>query len=76
MNARRGFITSDLTKSEGVITGTLPKIPKITRREGRLPKGTVIEWAPFDDSDLDEEKEKLFRELGSFLGERGAMLLR
>jgi hypothetical protein len=41
-----------------------------------LGKGTVFKWEPFNEGYLDEEKEKLFRELESFLGERDARLVK
>jgi hypothetical protein len=37
----------------------------------QFPKGTLFKWLPFNDGYQDEEKEKLFRELVAFLGERG-----
>jgi hypothetical protein len=42
----------------------------------QFPKGAVFKWAPFNEGYLDEEKEKLFRELESFLAERGARLVK
>jgi len=55
---------------------TLRSLSALKKKLAQFPNGTVFKWAPFNDSYLDEEKEKLFRELESFLGERGARLVR
>jgi hypothetical protein len=54
----------------------LPSLSALKKKLAQFPKGTVFKWAPFNDGYLDEEKQKLFRELESFLGERGARLVK
>ena len=55
---------------------TLRSFSALKQKLAQFPKGRVFKWAAFKESQLDEEKEKLFRELESFLGERGARLVR
>jgi hypothetical protein len=48
----------------------------LKKKLAQFPKGTVFKWQPYNEGYLDEEKEKLFRELESFLRERGAKLVK
>ena len=43
---------------------------------GQFPKGAVFKWQPYNEGYLDEEKEKLFLELESFLRDRGSKLVK
>jgi hypothetical protein len=70
------FPAEDAWGSAQVAHYTLRSLPALKQKLAQFPKGTVFKWATFNESQLDEEKEKLFRELESFLGERGARLLR
>jgi hypothetical protein len=48
----------------------------LKKKLAQFPKGTVFKWAPYNDGYSDEEKKRLFRELESFLGERGARIVK
>jgi hypothetical protein len=54
----------------------LPSLSALKKKLAQFPKGRVFKWAPFNDGYLDEEKQKLFRELESFLGERVARIVK
>jgi hypothetical protein len=54
----------------------LTSLSALKKKLAQFPQGTVFKWVPFNDGYLDEEKQKLFRELESLLGERGAQLVR
>jgi hypothetical protein len=54
----------------------LHSLSALKKKLAQFPKGAVFKWATFNESLLDEEKEKLFRKLESFPGERGARLVR
>jgi hypothetical protein len=54
----------------------LRSLSALKKKLEQFPKGAVFKWEPFNEGYLDEEKEKLFRELESFLGGRGARLVR
>jgi hypothetical protein len=49
----------------------LRSLSTLKKKLAQFPKGSVFKWEPFNEGYLDEEKGKLFRELESFLGERG-----
>jgi hypothetical protein len=72
----RFFPADDEWGSAQVAHYTLSSLSALKKKLAQFPKGTVFKWATFNESQLDEEKEKLFRELESFLGERGARLVR
>ena len=54
----------------------LRSLSALKKKLAQFPKGAVFKWEPFNEGYLDEEKEKLFRELDSFLGERGVKLVK
>jgi hypothetical protein len=54
----------------------LRSLAALKKKLAQFPRGTVFKWAPSIERYLDEEKEKLFRELESFLRERGARLVK
>jgi hypothetical protein len=54
----------------------LRSLSALEKKLAQFPKGTAFKWEPLNESYLDEEKEKLFRELESFLEERGAKLVK
>jgi len=70
------FPAEDEWGSAQVAQYTLRSLSALKQKLAQFPKGKVFKWAAFNESQLDEEKEKLFRELESFLGERGATLVR
>jgi len=72
----RFFPAGDEWGSAQVAHYTLSSLSALKQKLAQFPQGTVFKWATFNESQLDEEKEKLFRELESFLGERGARLVR
>jgi hypothetical protein len=54
----------------------LRSLSALKKKLEQFPKGAVFKWEPFNEGYLDEEKEKLFRELESFLGGQGARLVK
>jgi hypothetical protein len=54
----------------------LRSLSALKKKLAQFPKGSVFKWEPFNEGYLDEEKGKLFRELESFLRERGAKLVK
>jgi hypothetical protein len=72
----RFFPADDEWGSAQVAHYTLRSLSALKQKLAQFPKGTVFKWATFNERRLDEEKEKLLRELESFLGERGARLVR
>ncbi|HZS08699.1 MAG TPA: HEAT repeat domain-containing protein [Blastocatellia bacterium] len=55
---------------------TLNSPDDLKRKLTQFPKGTVFKWQPFNQGQQEEEKEKLFSELKSFLEARGMKLNR
>ena len=72
----RFFPAEDEWGSAQVVHYTLRSLSALKKKLAQFPKGAVFKWATFNENHLDEEKEKLYRELESFLGERGARLVR
>jgi hypothetical protein len=54
----------------------LRSISALKKKLSQFPEGANFKWQPYNEGYLDEEKEKLFRELESFLVERGARLVK
>jgi hypothetical protein len=55
---------------------SLRSLSALKKKLAQFPNGAVFRWQPFNEGYLDEEKDKLFRELESFLRERGAKLVK
>jgi len=48
----------------------------LKQKLSQFPQGTVFKWQPYNEGSFGEEKEKLFRELDSFLRERGLKIVK
>jgi len=54
----------------------LRSLPALKNKLAQFPTGTIFKWQPVYEGIMDEEKEKLFQELESFLLERGIKLIK
>ncbi len=59
-----------------VVQYEIHSLASLKRKLAQFPQGTVFHWQPYNEGQLDEAKEELFRIVQSFVNERSMRLVR